>query len=112
MDSRHSLLVFHNLVKDLTLDGPNQGWAADITYIRTEEGFLYLSPLIDLWSRKIVDYHAGDTLEAEGVLRALEMALTELPQGAFPVHHSDRGCQYYSHRYVGKLRGRGGLPSV
>jgi transposase InsO family protein len=96
--------VFHNLVKDLTLDGPNQGWAVDITYIRTDEGFLYLSLLMDLWSRKIVGYHAGTTLEAEG---ALEMAPAELPQGAYLVHHSDCGCQYCSHRYVGKLRGRG-----
>jgi transposase InsO family protein len=103
LPSWHSLPVFHNLVKDLTLDGPNQGWVADITYICTDEGFLYLSLLTDLWSRKIVGYHAGDTLEAEGALRAL----TELPQGAFPIHHSDRGCQYCSHRYVGKLRGRG-----
>jgi transposase InsO family protein len=106
-DSRHSLPVFHNLVKDLALDGPNQAWAADITYIRTDEGFLYLSLLTDLWSRKIVGYHAGDTLEAEGALRALDMALAILPAGASPVHHSDRGCQYCSHRYVEKLPAHG-----
>jgi transposase InsO family protein len=106
-DSRHSLPVFHNLVKDLTLDGPNRAWVADITYIRTDEGFLYISLVTDLWSRKIVGYHAGATLEAEGALRALEMALAELPQGAVPVHHSDRGCQYCSHRYVETLRERG-----
>jgi transposase InsO family protein len=106
-DSRHSLPVFHNLVKDMVLAGPNQAWAADITYIRTDEGFLYLSLLTDLWSRKIVGFHAGDTLEAEGAVRALETALSELPKGAFPVHHSDRGCQYCSHRYVEKLRDHG-----
>jgi transposase InsO family protein len=106
-NSRHNLPVFHNLVKDMKLTGPNQAWAADITYIRTDAGFLYLSPLMDLWSRKIVGYHAGDTLEAEGALCALEMALAELPEEAFPVHHSDRGCQYCSHRYVDKLKARG-----
>jgi transposase InsO family protein len=106
-DSRHSLPVFHNLVKDLTLDGPNHGWAVDITSIRTDEGFLYLSLLMELWSRKIVGYHAGDTLESKVSLRALEMALADLPTGASPTHHSNHGCQYCSHRYVGKLRGRG-----
>jgi transposase InsO family protein len=106
-NSRHSLPVFHNLVKDTVLTGPNQAWAADITYIRTGEGFLYLSLLTDMWSRKIVGYHAGDTLEAEGDMKALDMALAQLPEGAHPVHHSDRGCQYCSHLYVEKLRARG-----
>jgi transposase InsO family protein len=106
-NSRHSLPVFHNLVKGVELVHSNQAWAADITYIRTDEGFLYLSLLMDLWSRKIVGYHAGDTLEAEGAVRALERALKELPAGAAPIHHSDRGCQYCSHRYVEKLQAQG-----
>jgi transposase InsO family protein len=106
-DSRHSLPVFHNLVKDMELGGPNQAWAADITCIRTGEGFLYLSLLMDLWSRKIVGYHVGDTLEAEGALRALDRALAELPEGALPVHHSDRGCRYCPRRYVEKSRAHG-----
>jgi transposase InsO family protein len=62
---------------------------------------------MDLWSRKIVGYHAWDTLEAEGPLRALDRALAELPEGALPVHHSDRGCRYCLHRYVEKLQVRG-----
>jgi transposase InsO family protein len=103
-NSRHSLPVFHNLVKDMTLTGPNQAWAGDITYIRTDEGFLYLSLIMDLWSRKIVGYHSGDTLETEGTLCALKMALSKLPSGAFPVHHSDRGSQYCSHLYVEELQ--------
>jgi transposase InsO family protein len=107
-NSRHSLPVFHNLVKDLELTNPHQAWAADSTYIRSDEGFLYLTLVMDLWSRKIVGYHAGDTLEAEGTVRALEMALKEqLPKGAIPVHHSERGCQYCSHRYVEKLKAHG-----
>ncbi|MDR1147478.1 MAG: IS3 family transposase [Spirochaetaceae bacterium] len=106
-NSRHSLPVFHNLVKDIELVSSNQAWAADITYIRADEGFLYLSLLMDMWSRKIVGYNSGDTLEAEGAVRALEMALSELPKGAFPVHHSDRGCQYCSHLYVEKLHAHG-----
>ena len=102
-----SLPVFHNLVAGLELTGPNQAWAADITYIRTDEGFLYLSLITDMWSRKIVGFHVGASLETEGALSALAMALGSLTGGAKPVHHSDRGCQYASHLYVGKLREAG-----
>ncbi|MDR2094980.1 MAG: hypothetical protein LBP76_05610 [Treponema sp.] len=63
--------MFHNPVKDLELTAPNQAWAGDITYIRTDAGLPCLSLLMDLWSRKIVGYHAGDTLKAEGGLFAL-----------------------------------------
>jgi len=103
-NSRHSLPVFRNLIADRELTAPNQVWVSDITYIRTDEGFLYLSLITDAWSRKIVGHHAGDTLETEGCLNALERAVRELVDGSFPVHHSDRGCQYCSHLYTGKLR--------
>jgi transposase InsO family protein len=102
-----SLPVFHNLVAGLELTGPNQAWAADITYIRTDEGYLYLSLITDMWSRKIVGFHVAASLETEGTLIALAMALASLRPGSKPVHHSDRGCQYASHRYVGKLREAG-----
>lgn len=105
--SRHSLPVFHNLLRDRELDGPGQAWVSDITYIRTNEGFLYLSLIMDAWSRKIVGYHAGDTLETQGCLLALDLALGELSEGVRPVHHSDRGCQYCSHLYTGRLREAG-----
>lgn len=103
-NSRHSLPVFRNLLAGMELTGPNQAWVSDITYIRTDEGFLYLSLITDAWSRKIVGYHAGDTLETEGCLKALEKAVKELPDGFLPVHHSDRGSQYCSHAYTGRLR--------
>lgn len=103
-NSRHSLPVFTNRIADMDLSGPNQVWVSDITYIRTDEGFVYLSLITDAWSRKIVGYHAGDTLETEGCLNALERAVKELAQGPFPMHHSDRGSQYCSHVYTGKLR--------
>ncbi len=103
-NSRHSLPVFRNLLADMKIDGPNQAWVSDITYIRTDKGFLYLSLITDAWSRKIVGYHAGDTLETEGCLKALEKAVKELEEGMFPTHHSDRGCQYCSHAYTGQLR--------
>lgn len=105
--SRHALPVFTNLVKEMEFTGPNQAWAADITYLRIDGGFVYLSLITDMYSRKIVGYHAGDTLETEGCLRALEMAVKELKDGDSPVHHTDRGSQYCSHLYTGKLRDYG-----
>jgi transposase InsO family protein len=95
-----NLPVFKNLVKRLMSTGPNQVWVADITYIRTQEAFLYLGLITDRWSRKIVGYHLGETLETEQVLKALVMALKGLKGSERPIHHSDRGCQYASHAYV------------
>ena len=105
-DSAHCLPVFYNLIKDLVVTHPNQVWVSDITYLRTEEGFVYLSTIMDLYSRKIVGYHCGDTLESVGCIEALENALSELPQGSNPIHHSDRGCQYCCHEYVKRLKAR------
>jgi transposase InsO family protein len=95
-----NLPVFKNLSKRCRVTGPNQVWVADITYIRTRAAFLYLGLITDRWSRKIVGYHLGDTLETEQVLKALAMALKGLTGAARPIHHSDRGCQYASHAYV------------
>ena len=101
--SYHLLPVFTNLIKELKLTHPNQVWVGDLTYLRTEEGFLFLALLTDKRSRKIVGFHCADTLEAVGCLRALEMALRALPAGAKPIHHSDRGSQYCCHAYVNLL---------
>jgi transposase InsO family protein len=106
-DSRHSLPVFHNLLARCIVVAPNQAWACDLTYIRTGEGFLYAALITDIFSRKIVGAHIGDSLEAEGCLRALDQALSELPEGLRPIHHSDRGCQYCCHEYVERLQARG-----
>jgi len=106
-NSRHSLPVFRNLIKDLVPEKPNEVWVSDITYIRTVDSFVYLALVMDLYSRKIVGYHCGDSLEAIGAIRALEMALRILPDGMHPIHHSDRGCQYCCHAYVDRLRSAG-----
>jgi putative transposase len=103
-----TLPVFHNRIKELVVTLSNEVWVADLTYVRTDEGFLYVSLITDKCSRKIVGYHGDDTLETTGPLKALEMALGEMPPGAKPIHHSDRGCQYCSHEYVGRLQ-EGGL---
>jgi transposase InsO family protein len=95
-----NLPVFKNLIRRRRSSGPNQVWVADITYIRTREAFMYLGLITDRWSRKIVGYHLGETLETEQVLKALVMALKGLKRSERPIHHSDRGCQYASHAYV------------
>ena len=105
--SRHYLPVFTNQIKDRELDGPNQVWVSDVTYLRTREGFLYLTLITDKWSRKVVGYHCGETLTTQECLQALEVALRGLPAQAKPIHHSDRGCQYCSHEYVNRLEQRG-----
>lgn len=106
-DSRHALPVFRNLVWELTATGPHQIWVSDLTYIRTDEGYEYLSLVMDLHSRKIVGYHCGPELDVRGTLKALDGAIGALPGDRYPIHHSDRGCQYCCHEYVERLRARG-----
>jgi putative transposase len=105
--SYHNLPVFRNMIKDLEVTAPNQVWVSDITYLRTRESFVYLALITDKFSRKIVGWHAGDTLEAVGCVRALERALADLPKGSAPIHHSDQGSQYCCHEYVNRLQQSG-----
>lgn len=102
--SYHNLPVFRNVIKDLEVTAPNQVWVSDITYLRTREDFVYLALITDKYSRKIVGWHVGDSLESVGCVRALERALADLPEGIKPVHHSDQGSQYCCHEYVGRLQ--------
>lgn len=95
-----ALPVFKNLIRGGQVSGRNQVWVADITYIRTQEAFMYLGLITDQWSRKIVGFHLGATLKTGSVLKALAMALRGLKPRERPIHHSDRGCQYASHAYV------------
>lgn len=105
--SYHSLPIFTNLIKALTVSRPNQVWVGDLTYLRTEEGFMFLALLTDKMSRHIVGHHCSDSLESIGCQHALRMALKQLPEGVGPIHHSDRGCQYCCHDYVEMARARG-----
>jgi len=105
-NSKHSLPVFRNLFKLYEPTAPNQVWVSDITYIHTEEGFVYAALLTDAFSRKIVGAHIGDTLESFGACKALDMALKLLPARSYPIHHSDRGSQYCCHEYINKLKKR------
>ena len=105
--SYHNLPVFRNLVKGRPTSRPNEVWVGDLTYLRTEEGFMFLSLLTDKASRHIVGYHCGDSLESVGCQEALKMALQQLPRGQRPIHHSDRGSQYCCHDYVDLATARG-----
>ena len=102
-----ALPVFKNLIKRWPVTGRNQVWVADITYIRTQEAFMYLGLITDKWSRKIVGFHLGQTLETTNSLKALHMALRSLKPSERPIHHSDRGCQYASHAYVKRVEAAG-----
>jgi len=106
-NSRHGMPMFPNRIRDLEVKAPNKVWVADLTYLRTKESFVYLALVTDKYSRKIVGYHCGDTLEASGCVGALEMALQDLPKDAKPIHHSDRGSQYCCEQYLEKLEGGG-----
>ena len=105
-DARHSLPVFKNLLYRYEATGSEQIWVSDITYIRTEEGFVFAALITDAFSRKIVGAHIGDTLESIGACKALDMAIDSLSENSFPIHHSDRGSQYCCHEYVDKLKKR------
>lgn len=105
-DSHHWLKKYPNLIKELVITTPEQLWVSDITYIRTLQGFSYLSLLTDAYSRKIVGYALHETLEAEGPLQALRMAISKRKRNApfVLIHHSDRGIQYCSAEYIAILR--------
>jgi len=102
-DSNHPYYCYKNLVRDLHLTSSCQLWASDITYIRTEKGFVYLSLITDCYSHKIVGWCLWPNLESKGVLHALEMALENNPEHEGLIHHSDRGIQYCCHDYTKSL---------
>jgi transposase InsO family protein len=103
-NSNHFFSTYENTFKEMTPAAPHQAWVSDLTYLRLEDGFAYVALITDAYSRKIVGYDVGGTLEATGCLQALEQAISQMPEGARPLHHSDRGTQYCCHAYVNKLQ--------
>ena len=99
-DSRHDLPIAPNLLnRNFLATALNQIWLADITYIETDQGWLYLAAVIDLYSRKIVGRAMAGHLRAELPLAALRMAISAQRPSAGLIHHSDRGVQYASADY-------------
>ena len=97
--------------RDFTAVGPNQLWVADITYVPTMAGFLYLAVVLDAWSRKIVGWSMANHLRAELVLDAMEMAIGQRRPGNV-VHHSDQGSQYTSLAFGKRCTEAGVRPSM
>ena len=108
-----SLIPSSNLVKHMKLTAPDQALCSDITYIYTEEGFIYLSLVMDMFAKDVVGWAMSDTLETEsGPLAALKMAAKTVGPGKEVVAHSDRGCQYGSHVYRALLDALGWKSSM
>jgi putative transposase len=98
-NSKHSFPVAPNLLnRKFEADRPNEKWVADITYISTAEGWLYLAGVLDLFSRKVVGWEMSKQIDAELVEKALRMALYQRQPTFGLLHHSDRGSQYASHQ--------------
>ena len=112
-DSRHTQLVAPNsLNRNFVADKPNQSWVADITYIYTKEGWLYLSTIMDLYSRRIVGWSMKNRITPDLVIEALNMAIKQRKPGRDLLLHSDRGSQYASYCYQVLLGKRGILCSM
>lgn len=104
-DSNHHYHKWPNLIEKMEITRSEQVWVSDITYIRTQNGFLYLSLVTDAYSRKLMGYHLSHTLEAKGVVAALKMAISQRQYPGQPlIHHSDRGVQYCSANVVKTLQ--------
>jgi len=97
--------------RDFSAKGPNELWVADITYIPTWEGTLYLSVVLDVWSRRVVGWSMAPHLRTELVLEALEMAIRQR-QPMDVIHHSDHGCQYTSIAFGKRCDEAGVRPSM
>jgi putative transposase len=112
-DSRHELPIAPNvLARDFTAAAPNRVWLADITYIPTDEGWLYLAAVLDLFSRKIVGWAMRDHLRTELAATALMMAVQRQRPAAGLIHHSDRGVQYASYDYRAAQNAAGMIASM
>jgi len=99
-DSHHRFRKHKNKVGGLLIERPDQVWVSDITYVGTRQKPFYLALVTDAYSKKIVGYNLSNSLNVEGSLNALEMAIKNKPKTTLPlIHHSDRGLQYCSNDY-------------
>ena len=99
-NSKHNLPVFDNLLQqDFSATAPNQKWAGDITYLWTDEGWLYLAAIIDLFSRQVVGWSMSERMTEDLACDALRMAVFRRKRPKSVMVHSDRGSQYCSHAY-------------
>jgi putative transposase len=112
-DSHHAWPVAPNIIdQDFAAERPNEKWGADISYVWTREGWLYLAVVIDLFARRVVGWAVGDRLHRDLALAALRRALLTRRPLAGLIHHSDRGSQYCSIDYQAELQRHGILTSM
>jgi len=107
-DSYHAFPVAPNLIEqDFSADRPNQKWNADISYVWTSEGWLYLAVVLDLFARRVVGWAVSERLHQKLALEALRKALAIRRPGKGLIHHADRGSQYCSTAYQAELTKHG-----
>ena len=106
-DSKHSNQVYPNLTFGIEVNRPNQLWVTDITYIRIQDGFVFLAVILDIFSRKVVGWAISREINIELCLGALEMSLEQRSDAKGCIHHSDQGVQYTSKNYTHKLKEKG-----
>ena len=112
-DSQHNKAVASNLLdQNFSAEAPNEKWAADISYIWTAQGWLYLAVMLDLYSRRGIGWAVGARMTSDLPLRALNRAIGLRQPGAGVIHHSDRGSQYCSDAYQARLGELGFLASM
>jgi len=105
--ANHRFYRYPNRITDLVVDRIHQVFVADITYLQTLDGFVYLALITDLFSRKIVGFDVSESLSVDGALRACKMAIKPVTKSDALIHHSDRGAQYCCHAYTQLLHSRG-----
>jgi putative transposase len=111
-DSDHDQPIFPNLAKDMIIDGPDQLWIADITYVAIAVGFVYVAVILDAWSRRVVGYAISRSIDARLTIAALNTAIERRKPPPGCVHHSDRGSQYAADRYREILAAHGFVGSM
>ena len=97
----------NTLARDFAATRPDERWVTDITYLWSPDGWVYLAAILDLFSRKVVGWSLGRSIDTALALRALDMALAQREGNDALLHHSDRGCQYTSDAYTARLRDEG-----
>ncbi|WP_234831586.1 IS3 family transposase [Sphingobium yanoikuyae] len=106
-DSAHDLLIFPDLAKGVTLTDADQLWVADLTYVAIASGFAYVAIILDAWSRRVVGYAIGRSIDARLAIAALETAIASRQPPPGLIHHSDRGSQYAAASYRALLAANG-----
>jgi len=111
-DSDHDQPIFPDRARELVVDGPNQLWVADLTYVAISVGFVYVAAIMDAWSRRVVGYAIGRRIDVRLTVAAFDAAVAYRRPPSGCVHHSDRGSQYAAQMYRQRLAEGGLLGSM